>query len=89
VHKGKHLGYYLSLDHPIELQHDPEQGGVFVFHPDLEGCMAEGGTEEEAIANLADSRELWLEARLASGFPVPEPHLSVVPPREAARRRAS
>lgn len=83
--RDKDLGYYLSLDYPIELQHDSD-GGVFAFHPDLEGCMAEGGTEEEALAHLADSRELWLEARLASGFPVPEPDLSSHP---AARRRAS
>jgi predicted RNase H-like HicB family nuclease len=69
----KDLSYYLSLNYPIELQQNPEHGGFFVFHPDLEGCMAEGGTEEEAIANLADSRELWLEAMLAIGAPVPEP----------------
>jgi predicted RNase H-like HicB family nuclease len=37
--------------------------------------MAEGGTLEEAIANLADSRELWIEARLASGYPVSEPNI--------------
>lgn len=70
---NKDLGYYLSLSYPIDLRQTPEHGGFFVFHPDLEGCMAEGGSAEEAIANLADSRELWLEARLASGAPVPEP----------------
>lgn len=83
--RDKDLGYYLSLDYPVELQHDLDHGGVFAFHPDLEGCMAEGGNEKEALANLADSRELWLEARLASGFPVPEPGLSP----QQARRRAS
>ncbi|HWM95259.1 MAG TPA: type II toxin-antitoxin system HicB family antitoxin [Thermoanaerobaculia bacterium] len=69
----KDLRHYLSLSYPIELRQNPEHGGFFAFHPDLEGCMAEGGTAEEAITNLADSRELWLEARLASGAPVPEP----------------
>ena len=70
---NKDLGDYLSLSYPIELRQNPEHGGFFVFHPDLDGCMAEGGSAEEAISNLAVSRELWLEARLASGAPVPEP----------------
>ena len=70
---NKDLAYYLSLSYPVELRQNPEHGGFFVFHPDLDGCMAEGGSAEEAIANLAGSRELWLEARLASGAPVPEP----------------
>lgn len=69
----KDLTYYLSLSYPIELRRNPEHGGFFAFHPDLEGCMSEGESVEEAVANLADSRELWLEARLASGAPVPEP----------------
>lgn len=69
----KDLAYYLALSYPIELRQNPEHGGVFAFHPDLEGCMAEGGTADEAVANLSDARELWLEARLASGAPVPEP----------------
>jgi antitoxin HicB len=69
----KDLEHYLSLSYPIELRQNPEHEGFFASHPDLEGCMAEGGTAEEAIANLADSRELWLEARLATGAPVPEP----------------
>src|SRR4051794_17235271 len=67
----KDLSYYLSLRYPIEVQES--EGGYFVTHPDLDGCMAEGATLEEAVANLADSRELWIEARLAGGYTVPEP----------------
>ena len=69
----KDLDYYLALDYPIELIRDSEQGGYFARHPDLLGCTAEGSTAEEAIRNLDESRELWLEARLESGHPVPEP----------------
>jgi antitoxin HicB len=69
---AKDLSYYLSLRYPIEAQ-ESEGGGYFVTHPDLDGCMAEGATLEEAVANLADSRELWIEARLAGGYTVPEP----------------
>jgi antitoxin HicB len=69
---AKDLSYYLSLRYPIEA-HESEGGGYFVTHPDLDGCMAEGATLEEAVANLADSRELWIEARLEGGYTVPEP----------------
>jgi predicted RNase H-like HicB family nuclease len=67
----KDLTYYLSLRYPAEV-HD-NAGSYFVTHPDLDGCMAEGVTLEEAMANLADSRELWIEARLTGGYDVPEP----------------
>ena len=69
---SKDLSYYLGLRYPFEA-HEREEGGYFVTHPDLDGCMAEGATLEEAVANLADSRELWIEARLEGGYPVPEP----------------
>lgn len=71
----KDLSYYLDLKYPVTFQESPG-GGYFVTHPDLDGCMAEGATLEEAIANLADSRELWIETRLANGFRVPEPGAS-------------
>jgi len=73
--KTKDLSYYLSLKYPITLTESPD-GGYFAVHPDLDGCMAEGGTLEEAVANLADSRELWIETRLENGYPVPEPGAS-------------
>jgi antitoxin HicB len=68
----KNSSYYLSLTYPIEIR-EGERGGYFVTNPDLDGCMAEGVSLEEAVANLADSRELWIEARLEKGYTVPEP----------------
>lgn len=68
----KDLSYYMSLRYPIEIRETPE-GGYFVIHPDLDGCMAEGLSLDDAVANLADARELWIEARLAGGYSVPEP----------------
>ena len=68
----KGLAYYMSLRYPIELTED-EEGGYFATHPALDGCMAEGATLTEAIANLADSREVWIATRLDNGYSVPEP----------------
>jgi antitoxin HicB len=70
--RDKNLDHYMSLKYPVELI-EAKAGGFFVTHPDLNGCMAEGATVAEALANLAVSRELWVEARLAKGYPVPEP----------------
>jgi len=71
----KDLSYYLSLKYPAELHERPD-GHFFAIHPDLDGCMAEGASLEEAFTNLADSRELWIEARLENGYSVPEPRVT-------------
>jgi predicted RNase H-like HicB family nuclease len=50
-----------------------EDGCWFAKHPELEGCIADGETIEEAIASLNICRELWIESRQATGLPVPYP----------------
>lgn len=69
----KTLSEYMELDYPIELHRDRERGRYFARHPDLPGCSAGGATAGDAEANLEESREAWIEARLESGYPVPEP----------------
>jgi antitoxin HicB len=76
--KTKDLSHYRGLKYSVALQEGPG-GGYFVTHPDLDGCMAEGGTLDEAIANLGDSREVWIATRLENGYPVPEPRASGEP----------
>lgn len=70
--KAKDLAYYLGLKYAAEVR-EGTHGGYFVTHPDLDGCMAEGASLEEAMNNLAFSRELWIETRLKGGYDVPEP----------------
>jgi predicted RNase H-like HicB family nuclease len=70
----KDLAYYMGLKYPAEIR-EGASGGYFVTNPDLDGCMAEGETPDEALAHLADSRELWIESRLTAGRPVPEPSI--------------
>jgi len=38
-----------------------EEEGCTVFVPALPGCISEGETEEEAIANIQEAIELYLE----------------------------
>jgi antitoxin HicB len=65
------LNYYLGLNYPIEILRSDD--GVFAFHPDLDGCAAQGESVGEAISNLDAARKLWLSVRLEDGLSVAEP----------------
>jgi len=39
-----------------------EDGGYTVYVPSLPGCISEGDTKEEALANIREAIELYLEA---------------------------
>jgi predicted RNase H-like HicB family nuclease len=41
--------------------------------PELPGCMAHGQTRMEALQNVEDAADLWLEAALETGRTVPQP----------------
>ena len=54
-----------------------EEGGYTVFVPSLPGCISEGDTKEQALKNIQDAIELYLEPleedmRYAQGFEVIE-----------------
>jgi predicted RNase H-like HicB family nuclease len=38
-----------------------DEGGYTVFVPSLPGCISEGETEEEALQNIREAIELYLE----------------------------
>lgn len=38
-----------------------EEGGFTVMVPSLPGCISEGNTREEALANIKEAIELYLE----------------------------
>jgi predicted RNase H-like HicB family nuclease len=37
-----------------------DEGGLTVYVPSLPGCISEGETEEEAMANIHEAIELYL-----------------------------
>lgn len=41
--------------------------------PELPGCMAHGSTYEEAIKNVQDAIQLWIDTAKEFGDPIPEP----------------
>ncbi|MGE0086544.1 MAG: type II toxin-antitoxin system HicB family antitoxin [Desulfococcaceae bacterium] len=38
-----------------------EEGGYTVYVPGLPGCISEGDTKEEALSNIREAIELYLE----------------------------
>lgn len=47
---------------------------IFVAEvPELAGCAARGATQIEAVKNVSDAVELWLETAREFGDEIPEP----------------
>ena len=63
------------LDYPFQVRplSAEEGGGYLIELPDLPGCMADGETIDEAIANGADALRSWIETAKEFGDPVPPP----------------
>jgi antitoxin HicB len=51
-----------------------EEGGGFVaIVPELPGCISDGETPEEALANAYDAADAWLATARALGRDIPAP----------------
>ncbi len=48
-----------------------EDGGYVVSVPALPGCVSQGDTRDEALANIREAMELYIEDCRAAGDPVP------------------
>jgi len=46
-------------------------GGFVVSVPVLPGCVSQGDTREEALANIREAIDLYVDDCLAAGDPVP------------------
>jgi antitoxin HicB len=52
---------------------DEDGGGFLAVVPDLIGCMSDGETQEEAIANANLAIGDWIETQTKRGLTVPKP----------------
>lgn len=50
-------------------------GGFLATVPDLPGCMSDGETPQEALFNVQDAIESWIEAAQDMGQDIPQPSL--------------
>jgi antitoxin HicB len=64
------------IEYPIVLEQ--EEGGRYsVYAPDLPGCSSWGNSRAEAIENIREAIELWIESARADGELVPAPGSSL------------
>ena len=66
------LDYYLKLSYPITFYPDPD-GGYVAEIKDLNGCLTHGETIEEAVTNINEARQLWIETAYEYGDAIPLP----------------
>jgi predicted RNase H-like HicB family nuclease len=59
---------------------EPEEDGGFVVSvPALPGCISQGDTREEALANIREAISLYVEDCREAGDPVPTETGNVMP----------
>src|ERR1700722_19085333 len=63
------------IDYPFTIRHLSEEdgGGYLAEVLDLNGCIADGETIEEAIHNLEDAIQSWIKTAQELGRSVPLP----------------
>ena len=59
------------MKYTVVLEHEPD-GGYVASVPVLPGCVSQGDTRDEAIANIKEAIEVYVEDCRAAGDPVPE-----------------
>lgn len=68
-----------DADYPFTIRplRDDDGGGYLIEFPDLPGCMSDGETVEDAIANGEDAKRCWIEAMREAGRSVPSPSAEI------------
>lgn len=56
----------------VVIYRDFEDGGWIVEVPSLPGCISQGETREEAIVNIRDAIETWIDGARQVGLAVPD-----------------
>ena len=49
------------MSHKVNIVIEKDEDGYFAYAPGLEGCQTQGDTFEEAMANVREAVELYLE----------------------------
>ena len=68
----KALEHYLKLRYPITVYPEAE-GGYVALIKDLPGCITQGETPDEIMANIEEARQLWIETVYEHGDEIPLP----------------
>lgn len=68
------IQYYLSLPYTKTLKRDDE-GDIVAMIAELDGCVAHGKDEAEALHNLREAQAAWVEAAQMAHQDIPPPEI--------------
>ncbi len=60
------------MEFKVVLEKDPEDGGYIVRCPALPGCFSQGETKREALRNIREAIEAYLESILKEKLSLPK-----------------
>jgi predicted RNase H-like HicB family nuclease len=63
----------MSSNYEIIIYWSDEDGAFVAEVPELPGCMADGKTYQEAVANVEVIVKEWIQAAKELGRPIPQP----------------
>lgn len=69
----------IQYDYPINIRPlDVKEGSGYLAEvPDLPGCMADGETIAEALADIQSAMCAWIETAKEFGDPIPKPSIAM------------
>ena len=62
----------MKVRYTVLLEPDPDEGTYLASVPALTGCMTQGASREEALANAAEAIAVYVKSERMVGEPVPE-----------------
>lgn len=64
-----------ALAYPVLIEplSSEDGGGFLATVPDLPGCMSDGESPEEALRNVSQAIDEWIEHARSLGWAVPQP----------------
>jgi len=62
-----------ALEYQVNLSFDSRDNIYVARVPELENCHSHGATPEEAVRNVKEAIDLWLETARAESISIPEP----------------
>lgn len=60
------------MEYKVVLEPDLEDDGYVAHCPALPGCYSQGDTKEEAVANIREAIEAYIESLQKDNLPIPE-----------------
>jgi predicted RNase H-like HicB family nuclease len=56
------------MSYKISVVIEKDEYGYYAYCPELSGCQTQGDSIEETLLNIKEAVELYLEARVVTGY---------------------